>query len=241
MSKRVWAVILAVCLLAISACGLAEPAEAAPERAQLTEDRENRTVQVVRSPEHLTVANTTQITGRFFSGMWGSGTSDIDVRSLVHGCDLVRWNGEDGAFETDPTVVSGIVVTENEHKDRSYMLVLCDDMVYSDGTPVTAWDYAFSFLLQMREEIDDLGGVAVDRDYLVGGKDYAAKSAPLMGTDFVRLAADGAVVTDGTVPEGSRLVEQVRYVRDMTMPADENGEYTIIAFDAIGAKEPMTL
>ena len=146
-----------------------------------------RTVHVDRDPEHLTVANPTVLTGRFFSDMWGVGTSDIDVRALLHGYDLIRWNGNGGAFEVDPSVVSGIAVMENGAGDRTYALVLYDDLLYSDGTPITAWDYAFSFLLRASAQIADLGGVPDRLDYLAGCEAYLRDVRPLKGTELVRL------------------------------------------------------
>ena len=63
---------------------------------------------------HITVGNTTNLKGDFFTNMWGNTTSDIDVRLLLHGYNLVRWDGSNGMFTVDPSVVEGIVVTEND-------------------------------------------------------------------------------------------------------------------------------
>ena len=37
------------------------------------------------TPTHLTVGNPTQVSGMFFSDLWGNNTSDIDVRTLLSG------------------------------------------------------------------------------------------------------------------------------------------------------------
>ena len=59
------------------------------------------------STEHLTIANTTRMTGRFFLDSWGNVTSDTDVRSLIHDYNLVMWDRDNAMFDINHTVVSG--------------------------------------------------------------------------------------------------------------------------------------
>ena len=122
--------------------------------------------------DHLTVGNPNPMRGEFFTDLWGNITSDQDVRSLIHAYNLVRWDGEEGMFTTDPSVVTGVTVTENALGDRTYTMVLYDDLYYSDGTPVTAWDYAFSMLLQIAPEMAELGATPARKPQLVGYQDY---------------------------------------------------------------------
>ena len=59
----------------------------------------------------------------------------------------------------DPSVVETIGPVEvDEVGNHTYKMILCDDLYYSDGTPITAWDYAFSLLLMMSPEIEAIGG-----------------------------------------------------------------------------------
>ncbi len=37
-------------------------------------------------PTHLTVGNSTKVSGSFFTTQFGNNTSDIDVRYMLHGC-----------------------------------------------------------------------------------------------------------------------------------------------------------
>ena len=147
-------------------------------------------------------------TDRFFTDMWGGSTSDADVRMLIHGYDLVQWNSEDGAYEPDPSVVSGFAVTEDDAGDRTYTLVLYDDLVYSDGNPITARDYAFSMLLQLSGEVTRLGGSTRNGEYLLGCEEYVRKTLPLQNTELLRIDADGNAVESAQAGE-STLVERV--------------------------------
>ena len=44
--------------------------------------------------DELTVAVTTPLTGYFFTNMWGNNSSDLDIRSLIHGYNLIEWDIE---------------------------------------------------------------------------------------------------------------------------------------------------
>ncbi len=132
------------------------------------------------SLDHLKVGNPTPMRGDFFTGMWGNASSDMDVRDLLHGYNVIRWDGENGMFATDPSVVSELIVTESEEGDRDYILVLQNDLMYSDGTRITAWDYAFSILMEMSPVISELGGKPETRDYILGSKEYQDGSATVL-------------------------------------------------------------
>ena len=131
-------------------------------------------------PQHLNVASATHMNGNFFNGLWGYNTSDLDVQALLQGYNLIIWNGNEGMFITDPSVVSGLTVTENEAGDRTYRISLYDDLYFSDGTPITAWDYAFSWLLLCSEEIGGLGVTPADHSWLMGFEEYQDGTVPYL-------------------------------------------------------------
>ena len=122
--------------------------------------------------ETLRVGNTTPMRGEFFTELWGNATSDIDVRRLLHGYNLVHWDGSVSEFTFERSVVSNVKTQTDENGNRVYTIVLKQDLYYSDGTRITAKDYAFSMLLEMSPVITEIGGVPQRRDYLVGGEAY---------------------------------------------------------------------
>ena len=107
---------------------------------------------------HLVVGNTTAFNGNFSTNMWGNNTADLDVEHLLFGYNLVLWEHDQGYFTVDPTVVTGIMVYDDDLGNRTYSLVLAEDLYYTDGTQITAWDYAFTVLLSVAEEIKAIGG-----------------------------------------------------------------------------------
>ena len=142
--------------------------------------------------DDIVIGNPTPLKGDFFTGLWGNATSDIDVRYLVAGYNLITWDSEISIFRFDRSVVNGAVVTGDSEGNRMYLLSLYSDLYYSDGTPITAYDYAFSVLLQSSAVISELGGHPAVYDYLVGYEDYAAGNTPCFSG--VRVLSDSLIL-----------------------------------------------
>ena len=173
----------------------------AVESAELTleeTEAENDAEAAAYSYDELTVGAATAFDGNFFTEMWGNVVSDLDVRTLIHGYDLVEWVSADGIFRLDPSVVSGTVVTENAAGDRTYTISLYDDLAYSDGTQITAYDYAFSWLLESAPQIDALGATAKDLRYIKGydayrnGESQSFSGIRVLSADTLAVTIDGA-------------------------------------------------
>lgn len=136
---------------------VSEESEGTPEEETITWDF-----------DELVVGTTTPLEGTFFTSLWGNTTSDIDVRLLIHGYNLVEWDTAISGFAVDQSVISGSVITTDEQGNHVYNIALYNDLYWSDGTRVTAWDYAFSWMLTAWPGISQLGGAPVDRSYLLG-------------------------------------------------------------------------
>lgn len=135
--------------------------------------------------QELTVGSTTQMSGFFFTDMWGNNTADVDVRTLIHGYSTVAW-GRNGDFLIDETVVAEATVTDDAQGNRTYMFTIDENLTYNDGTPITAKDYVFSALLVSSPVLTNFGGVPTTFQHLV---DYEAfrNGEPFSG---VRLLGD---------------------------------------------------
>ena len=128
--------------------------------------------EAITYPEELQVGHTTVMKGDFFTEMFGNDTADIDVRALIHGYNLVNWDQSQGVYVIDKTVVEDFMVMESGEGDKTYFLTLYDDLYYSDGSPITAWDYAFSLLLMMSPQIEEIGGKIYRAEHIKGAADY---------------------------------------------------------------------
>ena len=129
---------------------------------------------------HITIGNPTPMDGKFFTDMFGNATSDVDVRLLLNDYSPVLWDSEISMFRLNHSVVSGGAFTNDASGDRNYLLVLYNDLFYSDGTPITAYDYAFSVLLQCDPAIREIGGHPYLFDYLVGYDEYLDGTNPYL-------------------------------------------------------------
>ena len=134
------------------------------------------------APTKLVVANPTRMNGNFFSSMWGNVTSDLDVQRLIHGYNLITWDDKDTMYRTDNSVVSGVLAKVGDEGDHIFVLTLWDDLKYSDGSKITAWDYAFSFLFEIAPEIVQIGGTPLRLEHLKGYREYiSGESKALAG------------------------------------------------------------
>ena len=136
----------------------------------------------------LTVGSVTPMEGRFFTELWGGTTSDRDARTLLHAASPVRWDGELNRFVFDRSVLEDAVILDNGDGSRTYLMVLAEDLCWSDGTRITVKDYAFSLLLQMDPAVAETGGRPGDFSWLAGIDEYLGGQAKALSG--VRLAAD---------------------------------------------------
>ena len=162
--QKILCLLLAVLLLQAPILSLAEEDAAEPEATEAPVD--------VEFPEELIVGHPTITKGDFFTELFGNDTADIDVRALIHGYNLVNWDQNQGTYVVDPSVVVEYQVTMDEIGNKTYRLLLADDLYYSDGTPITAWDYAFSILLMMSPEVEEIGGKIYRAEHILGYDDY---------------------------------------------------------------------
>ena len=171
MMKKIIAMLLAFLMMLTCFAAIAEGTEA-PE----TEDTETEEI-IEKDPkyEELVVANPTIMRGEFFTEMWGNSTTDIDVRVLIHGYNLVTWENALAMFIPDSMVVDSVSTTDLANGNRLYRFTLKDDLFYNDGSQITAWDYAFSILFTISPEIIPTGGTPVHEDFLVGYEEYFNK------------------------------------------------------------------
>ena len=127
-------------------------------------------------PTHLTVGNPTMVSGSFFTDMWGNNTSDIDVRTLLHGYNTVEWSSQ-LQFVIDPIVVSNLT-TGRSGRNALYTITLQQDLTYCDGTtPITANDYVFSLLLCTSPQAAALGAESSRYSQIVGYDEYHSGEA----------------------------------------------------------------
>lgn len=120
----------------------------------------------------LAVASLTQMSGMFFTDMWGNNSADLDVRTMLHGYGTVAW-AADGNFIIDSTAVIDTQVSDDRSGNRTYTFTLSDALRYNDGTPITAKDYVFNVLLRSCPQVAELNGMNQAYNHLLGYEAFA--------------------------------------------------------------------
>ena len=186
--RTILSLMLALAIFAVHA-PLPALAESGPEAAEETAWDENEAEEDAEDeeeeeeivfPDELLVGHPTVMKGDFFTEMFGNDTADIDVRALIHGYNLVNWDQVQGVYVIDTSVVENAKVMADAEGNKQYFLTLCTDLYYSDGTPITAWDYAFSLLLLMAPEVEQIGGRIYRAEHIVGYDEYITKQVPYL-------------------------------------------------------------
>ena len=193
--QRILCMVLSAILLLTWMPAVAEEAPEAPEAAEAAEaaetDAEEEADIEVDFPDELIVGHPTITNGDFFTEMFGNNTADIDVRALIHGYNLVNWDQNQGTYVLDPSVVREASVMVAGTGEKIYTLTLADNLYYSDGTPITAWDYAFSILLMMSPEIEAIGGKIYRAEHLLDYDRYISTRRKVMAGEELLTGPDG--------------------------------------------------
>lgn len=94
----------------------------------------------------MVIGCTSTLNGGYETDQFGGGTADGYVVGLIHGLSLVE-NTPEGELIANPTVIKDLSYVDNEDGTRTYTVQIFDDLVFNDGTGITAKNYiAFPLL-----------------------------------------------------------------------------------------------
>ena len=128
----------------------------------------------------LVVGNPTAMKGDFFTEMFGNNTADLDVRALIHGYNLVNWDQSQTTYILDPSVVKTYSTMTDTQGNKTYTLTLWNDLRFSDGSAISAWDYAFSLLLLMSPEVERIGGKIYRAEHILGHEKFLSGESRIL-------------------------------------------------------------
>ncbi|NLZ76881.1 MAG: hypothetical protein GX911_02805, partial [Spirochaetales bacterium] len=90
------------------------------------------------------LGSSTQVNADFFSG-WTNSATNSYLKTLMSGYETVSWTKE-GRYAINPTAVKSWKATENADGSKTYVFNIANNLVYNDGTKITAKDYVFNIL-----------------------------------------------------------------------------------------------
>ncbi len=154
------------------------------------------------------LGNTTDLSGKFRYSSFGSsspGAADNDVYKMITGLETVVTTKE-GGYEVNKTVVKDLQVTENEDGTATYTITLNEDLVFSDGSPVTAKNYLYFPMIFSTP-------VAAK----AAGRDHKATMTLVGYSDFASY--------DGTEGSGSKVMKGLRLLGDYQFSCTVDSAY----------------
>ena len=165
--KKFLAMLLAVAMvLSMAACG---GKEAESTEAATTVATEAATTEAVEVRENKVIlGDVTELTGDFTGGLITNGASDMMVYALLNDYGTMVTN-QGGNYVENPTVLKEWSRTDNEDGSATYTITINEGLVYNNGEPITAKDYAFRSVLNCTPFAAALSFTTATQDMLVGG------------------------------------------------------------------------
>ena len=136
--------------------------------------------------EEVTVSSAMK--GALFSSLWGGTQGDAFARRLLNGLSPVYWDEEHHRYRQNGNVAEGISISETPDGEKEYLIEFSQQLRFSDGSPVTARDYALTVLVLASPYMEELGARGSAYCHLSGWSSYhTGKSRVFSG---VRLIGD---------------------------------------------------
>ena len=175
----------------------------------------------------IILGNTTDLSGKFRYATFGAnspGSSDLDVQGLIVGLATVTTTKE-GGYTWNDTVVAEHSEVDNEDGSRTITIKLHDDLLFSDGSKVTAKNYIASTLVFSTP----VAAQAAGRDHMAGMNfvGYEAFAA----YDGTNAAEDGSVTKEFS---GIRLLDELTF--SVTISADFLPYFYAITYGSFSAQ-----
>ena len=185
--KKFLAILLAVMMvISMAACGGNEtdvtvaPTDASADvtEAPATEAAEVRENKVI-------LGDVTELTGDFTGGLVTNGASDMMIYDLVNDYGTMVAN-QGGNYVENPTVMKEWSRTDNDDGTATYTITINEGLVYNNGDPITAKDYAFSVMKSCTPFASALSFTSATQDMIVGGAEaYAGEVNYVSGLHLI--------------------------------------------------------
>ncbi len=123
------------------------------------------------------LGSSTDLSGMFRHSSWGGGnpaSSNLDIQNLTSG-HATLMTDQSGAYVWNETALASTPVSElNEDGSLTYTIKIKNDLVFSDGSPITAKNYIALLLANSTEVTVAAGGTGSSGQTLVGYEAFKA-------------------------------------------------------------------
>jgi peptide/nickel transport system substrate-binding protein len=132
------------------------------------------------------LGSTTQVNADFFDG-WTNSATNAYLKELMTGYETVSWTKE-GRYIVNPVAVTSFKAVDNADGTKTYTFNLSNNLVYNDGTLITAKDYVFAILYAASPEAVEIGAqYGVGPEYVGYDDFHSGKTKQFAG---IRLLSD---------------------------------------------------
>ena len=184
------------------------------------------------------LGSSTELSGAFRNASWGkssAGSADLDIQNLITGYSTLMTD-KSGAFVWNDLAIDGIPTSKlNEDGTLTYTIKLKKNMVFSDGSAITAKNYIAATLANSTVVGAAAGGSGMSGQILVGFEEFNAYD----GTNAGATVGEGdKAVTASKYFSGIKLIDD--YTFSVTYLADYATYYYVMSYAAF-SPDPMAL
>lgn len=166
--KKFLALLLTLAMvLSLAACGSTEAPSTTSAGTEAVDVPAPTEAAVVRENKVI-LGDPTELTGDFTGGLITNGASDLMVSNLVNDYGTMVTN-QGGNYVENPTVLKEWSRADNEDGTATYTIAINEGLVYNNGDPITAADYAFTVLLRCTPFASALSFTSAMQQIIVGG------------------------------------------------------------------------
>lgn len=134
----------------------------------------------------LIIGDTTELSGEFIP-YFQNNAADNDVYTLTNGYSTVDVTSAGEFVVSSKVVVKDYKVTDNSDGSKTYTWTINNNLVWNDGSPITAKDYVANLLFWSSKVVGDMGAdnTAVAK-YLKGFDDFSSgKTKEFSGVNLI--------------------------------------------------------
>lgn len=148
----------------------------------------------------VVVGSTQEMEQDFYRG-WSSLSTNQSIQSLLEGYATVTYT-KDGYFIFDPVVVRDHRASIDDAGNKTYTFHLQENLLWSDGTPITAQDYVASILLEASAAMASLDGfTSTLGDVYTGYQEYHNGSSRFFpGVRYLSQYSFSVTISASTLP-----------------------------------------
>lgn len=182
-------------------------------------------------------ASTTEISGDWAHGaIWTNNATDNMIRGLINDYSTISFN-QGGAMVNNASVTESVEGVVNEDGTKTFTIKIAQDLVFNDGSPITAKHFVAGPLLFSSPTLLGMGSKNQAYEYYVGGQAYRNNGQVLEipeGTsdeDKTKLEEDFKAAVTASVAEGNAAFEGIRLIDDYTFSVTIVSKYIPYYYD----------